>query len=135
VAAIKTLDDLAKALAALHNSGIGGFFTTYVDADEKNSTMNILQASQGGLSLPSRDYYFDEKYEKQRAAFLEHVAKMFTLAGDTPEAAAAGAKTVFEAEKGLAGKARTPVELRDSLKNYNKMPTASLAASSRRFPT
>jgi len=134
VAAIKSLDDLARTLAALHNSGIGGLFITIVDADEKNSMMNILQAGQGGLSLPSRDYYFDEKYEKQRAAFLEHVAKMFTLAGDTPEAAAAGAHTVFAAEKGLAEKARTPVELRDSIKNYNKMPTASLAAKFPAFP-
>ncbi|HWA27750.1 MAG TPA: M13 family metallopeptidase [Lacunisphaera sp.] len=134
VAGIKDLDDLAKALAVLHNSGIGGFFVTIVDADEKNSTMNILQAGQGGLSLPSRDYYFDERYEKQRAAFVEHVTKMFTLAGDTPEAAAAAAKTVFEAEKGLAEKARTPVQLRDSIANYNKMPTTELVAKFPAFP-
>ncbi len=134
VAAIASMTDLAKALAAFHNQGVAGFFRVLVDADEKNSSLNILQAGQGGLSLPSRDYYFDEKFEKQRAAFVEHVAAMFALAGDTPAAAAAGAKTVFEAEKGLAGKAKTPVELRDSLANYNKMPTAALAAKMPVFP-
>ncbi len=134
VAAIKSMDDLAKTLAALHNEGVGGFFITIVDADEKNSTMNILQAGQAGLSLPSRDYYYDEKFEKQRTAFVEHVTKMFTLAGDTPEAAAAAAKTVFEAEKGLALKAKTPVELRDSIANYNKMKTTDLAAKIPAFP-
>ncbi len=113
---------------------MGGFFVVIVDADEKNSTLNILQTGQGGLSLPSRDYYFDEKFEKQRAAFLEHVAKMFTLAGDTPEAAAAEAKTLFEAEKGLAQKAKTPTQLRDSLANYNKMKTADVAAKIPAFP-
>ena len=134
IAAIKSMDDLAKTLAALHNQGVGGFFIVLVDADQKNSTLNILQTGQAGLSLPSRDYYFDEKYEKQRAAFLEHVTKMFTLAGDTPEAAAAAAKTVFESEKGLAEKAKTPVELRDTIANYNKMPTADLVAKIPAFP-
>jgi len=134
VEAIASMDDLARTLAALHNRGVGGFFVVIVDADQKNSTLNILQTGQGGLSLPSRDYYFDEKYEKQRAAFVEHVTKMFTLAGDTPEAAAAGAQAVFEAEKGLAEKAKTPVELRDSLANYNKMPTADLVAKIPAFP-
>jgi len=134
VDAIQSMDDLAKTLAALHNQGVSGFFMVRVGADDKNSTMNILQAGQSGLSLPSRSYYFDENFAPQRAAFLEHVTKMFTLAGDTPEVAAAGAKTVFEAEKGLAEKARTPVELRDSIANYNKMPTADLAAKIPAFP-
>lgn len=134
VAAIKSMDDLARALAVLHNQGVGGFFVVIVDADQKNSSMNILQTGQAGLSLPSRDYYFDEKFETQRAAFLEHVTKMFVLAGDTPEAAAVGARTVFGAEKGLAEKAKTPVELRDTLANYNKMPTAELAAKIPAFP-
>ncbi len=134
VAAIKSMDDLAKTLAALHNAGVGGLFVVLTEADEKNSSMTILGAGQGGMSLPSRDYYFDEKFAPQRAAFLEHVAKMFTLAGDTPEAAAANAKVVFEAEKGLAEKARTPVELRDPIANYNKMPTTELAAKFPAFP-
>jgi len=134
VAAIKSMDDLAKTLAVLHNEGVGGFFVVRVGADDKNSSMNILQAGQSGLSLPSRDYYFDPKFEKFRTAFVEHVAKMFTLAGDTPEAAEAAAKVVFEAEKGLAEKAKTPVELRDSLANYNKMKTADLTERIPAFP-
>lgn len=134
IAAIATPDDLARTLAYLHNAGIAGLFRVFVDADEKNSTMNALQTGQGGMSLPSRDYYFDEKYEKFRTAFVTHVAKMFELAGAKPETAAADAKTVFELEKALATHARTPVELRDSLANYNKMPTAQLAGLMPAFP-
>jgi putative endopeptidase len=134
VAAIQSMTDLAKTLAAMHNAGMGGFFVVLVDADQKNSSLNILQAGQGGLSLPSRDYYFDEKFAKQREAFLAHVTKIFTLAGDTPAAAAAAAATVFETEKGLAQHAKTPVQLRDSLANYNKMPTAEWAAKFPAFP-
>jgi len=128
LAAIASTAELARALATLHDLGVGGVFRVFVEADEKKSEVNALYAYQGGMSLPSRDYYFGAQFEKFRAAFVEHVAKMLALAGDTPEAAAAGAKTVFEVEKALAAHANTPVELRDSLANYNRMPTAELAA-------
>lgn len=134
VAAINSTADLAQALADLHNRGVGAFFRVDVGADEKNSSVNALYAMQGGLSLPSRDYYFAEQFAKARAAFLEHVAKMFTLAGDAPEAAAAGAQTVFNVEQALATVSKTPVELRDSLANYNKMPTSELIAKVPAFP-
>jgi putative endopeptidase len=132
--AVASIADLARALAHLHDSGAGGFFYIGVDADEKKSDINALYAYQGGMSLPSRDYYFGAQYEKIRAAFVEHVAKMLVLAGDAPQAAAAGAKTVFEVERALAANAKTPVELRDSLANYNKMPTAELEAKLPAWP-
>jgi len=126
--AVASSADLARELARLHDSGVGGFFGVGVDADEKKSDTNALYAYQGGMSLPSRDYYFAAQFEKIRAAFVEHVARMLALAGDTREAAEAGAKTVFEVERALAANAKTPVELRDPLANYNKMPTAELEA-------
>ena len=134
VAAIASPADLARTLAYLHNLGVTGFFRVFVDADEKKSDINALYARQGGLSLPSKDYYFGEQFEKYRTAFIEHVSKMLLLAGDTPEAAAAGAKTVFEVEKALAVNSKLPAELRDQLANYNKMPTADLAAKMPAFP-
>jgi putative endopeptidase len=134
VAAIASTADLARTLAALHDRGVGGFFRVRVEADEKNSEVNALYAYQGGMSLPSKGYYFDEQFEKFRIAFVEHAAKMLALAGDTPESAAAGAKTVFEVEKALATNAKTPAELRDALANYNKMPTADLAGKVAVFP-
>jgi putative endopeptidase len=134
IAAIATPADLARVIADLHNHQVSALFSVSVGPDEKNSAMNALQASQGGLSLPSRDYYFGEQFEKFRTAFVEHLTKMFTLAGDTPEAAAAAARTVFETEKALAEKASTPVELRDPIANYNKMATADLIAQVPAFP-
>jgi putative endopeptidase len=134
VEAIASVDDLARALAYFHNQNVGGFFFVGVAADEKNSLVNALYANQGGMSLPSRDYYFDDKFEKFRTGFVEHVTKMFELAGDQPDAAAAEAKVVFNVEQALALQAKTPVELRDSLANYNKMPTEKLAATLPAFP-
>ncbi len=134
IAAIASTPELARALAQMHNLGVGGFFRVFVEADEKNSEVNALYAYQGGMSLPSKGYYFDEQFEKFRAAFVEHVARMLALAGDAPESAAAGAKNVFEVEKALAANAKTPAELRDALANYNKMPTADLAGKLPVFP-
>ncbi|MEI6106406.1 MAG: M13 family metallopeptidase [Opitutae bacterium] len=134
VAAIATPADLARQVARLHNRQVIVLFNLGVAPDEKNSVLNVLQANQGGLSLPSKDYYFGEQFEKFRTGYVEHVTKMFALAGDAPEAAAAGAKLVFEVEKSLAANARTPVELRDSLANYNKMTTADLIAKVPAFP-
>ncbi len=127
IAAIASTAELARALATLHDRGVDGFFRVLVRADQKKSELNALYAYQGGMSLPSKGYYFDEQFEKFRVAFVEHVARMLALAGDAPESAAAGARTVFEVEKALAADAKTPAELRDALANYNKMPTADLA--------
>ncbi len=42
-------------------------------------------SGQGGLSLPDRDYYLktDAKSVEIRQRFLQHVQKMFQLAGDS----------------------------------------------------
>ncbi len=134
VAAIGNLTDLAHTLAVLHNSGVGGLFRVAVSADAKKSEVNALYAFQGGLTLPSKDYYTEERHAKVREGFVAHVTRMLQLAGDPPEAAAAGARKILEVESALANGARTPIELRDRLANYNKMATADLAAKIPAFP-
>jgi len=62
------------------------------------------------------------------------VAKTLVLAGATPDAAALAAQTVFDVERSLATNAKTPVELRDRMANYNKMPTAQLISTVAGFP-
>eukprot|EP01034_Spumella_vulgaris_P009760 gene9760-12383_t len=134
VAGIASPADFALVLAALHNLGIDAVFTVSVGADQKRSDLNVLYARQGGLSLPSRDYYFAAQFENKRAAFVEHVTKLLALAGDAPDLAAAGAKTVFAVEKALAEVSKTPTELRDRVANYNKFATTELAAKMPVFP-
>ena len=72
--------------------------------DAKDSTKTIANLGQGGLSLPDRSYYLntDAKSVETRQRFVEHMAKMFQLAGDSPEAAAAKAKLVLDFETLLA---------------------------------
>jgi putative endopeptidase len=134
IAAISTAEDFARVLARLHDQGVDGVFSLSVAPDEKRSDQHGLYLAQGGMSLPSKEYYFSEKFATQREAFVDHVAKLLVLAGTEAEAAATDAATVLAVETSLATKAKTPVELRDRLANYNRMPTAEVAAKVSAFP-
>ena len=70
-------------------------------------------------------------YNIMRDAFVAHMTRMFQLLGDTPDTAAAEAKTVMAFEMKLAAASKTPVELRDPQANYHKLTPAQLAALTR----
>jgi putative endopeptidase len=128
---IETIHDRASldaAVAKLQQQGANVLFRFSSGQDIKDSTRVIAQAGQGGLGMPDRDYYFrdDEKSKQLRADYEQHVARIFTLAGDAPEVAAAEAKTVVTIETALAKASRTRVELRDPEKNYHLMPLAEI---------
>jgi putative endopeptidase len=131
LAAIEAIHDrqsLDAEIARLQRAGGAVPFRFGSGQDIKDSSRVIAQASQGGLGMPERDYYLrdDEKSRQLRADYLQHVARMFTLAGDTPDQAAAEAKTVMDIETSLAKASRSRVDLRDPDKNYNKMTLAEM---------
>lgn len=123
ISKISTKEDLVKLIAEMHNSGVPGVFGFGGGADLKNSSMVIANASQGGLSLPNRDYYTnnDAKSKETREKFVEYMTNMFKLAGDSPENAAANAKTVMDIQTRLANASLPPVELRNPDNRYHKM--------------
>ena len=128
--AMKDRKDVLKEIAHLHAMGVNAFFIFLSGQDDKNSTMVIGQAYQGGLGMPDRDYYTkeDDASKKLRDQYVEHVTKMLTLAGEPAAQASENAKKVMALETSLAKPARTRVELRDPQKNYNKMKQAELQA-------
>ncbi|MEP6810962.1 MAG: M13 family metallopeptidase N-terminal domain-containing protein, partial [Chthoniobacterales bacterium] len=130
IEAISDPEGMLKEVAHLHTLGVSALFGFTSGQDDKNSSMNISQAYQGGLGMPDRDYYTkeDDASKKIRAAYVEHVTKMMTLMGDPAPKAAEEAKAVLAVETGLAKPARTRVELRDPQKNYNKMSMVDLQA-------
>jgi len=125
---IKDLKGLESEIAYAHREGIPTLFGFGSGPDFKNSSMEIGNAGQGGLSLPNRDYYTktDEHSAKLREAFVQHVASMFQLLGDDPDRAAKEAQTVMSIETRLAQNSRGPVELRDVEKQYHIMGAADL---------
>ncbi len=129
VAAMQSPEDLQKELAWFHQNTAPAIFNFFSGDDDKNSAQVIAQIYQGGLGLPDRDYYFsdDERTKQIREEYVKHLAAMFRLAGDDSMAAATGAQTVIALETKLAASSSTPVELRDSEKNYNKLAPEKLA--------
>lgn len=128
LAAIKDRNGLSQEIATMHRDGFGPFFGLYVGADDMNSSMNMAQLYQGGLSLGEREYYLDDDdHTKEiRTKFGEHVGKMFQLAGFTAEEAQKAAKNVMTVETRLAEASKSAVELRDPYANYNKITVAQL---------
>ena len=125
IAAISDRSSLSRLLGESMTYGIWGM---YVDADEMNSSMNILKTYQGGFTLGQKDYYLDqdENTVKIRNAYVDHVKNMFALFGyENPEALS---QTVLRLETRLAKAAKSNVELRDPMANYNKMSLDDLKA-------
>ncbi|PRY16496.1 endothelin-converting enzyme [Pontibacter ummariensis] len=129
IAAVKSTADLISTVADLKTKGVSGFFSMYVSQDDKISTQYALQAGQGGLGLPDRDYYLkeDERSQTIRKEYLEHLQNMFQLLGNDAATAQKKARTVFDIETSLAKASRTRVALRDPYANYNKMTLQEFA--------
>src|SRR5271170_1130654 len=137
LAAIDAINDrksLDAAIVRVQREGASVLFRFSSAQDIMDSTRVIATASQGGLGMPDRDYYFrdDDKSKQLRADYERHVAKMLELAGDAPDQAAAEAKTVVAIETALAKASRTRVELRDPDKNENPHPRLVLGKLSAR---
>src|SRR5215472_3041297 len=126
--AMKDRQDVLKEIAHLHSIGINAFFNFGSGQDAKDSTHDIANAVQGGLGMPDRDYYTkqDADMKQKREKYIAHVTKMLTLLGQPPEKAAEDAKKIMTLETKLAETSRTRVELRDPIKNYNKMAVRQL---------
>ncbi len=126
---VKNIKDLHHQIAMMHSSGVPALFGFGAGADAKNSSINIANASQGGLSLPNRDFYTkgDPKSQETRDRFREYVVNMFKLLGDDEETARMEAFSVTRIQTRLANASKSPVELRDPQKRYNKMTLAQLS--------
>lgn len=120
---IKSVEDLSRQIAAMHNMGLPALFSFGGGPDLKNSTMVIVNAGQGGLNLPNRNYYTDAdaKSIETRAKFVEYMTNVFKLLGDDPDKSAANAKTVLDIQMRLAQASLDPVALRNPDNRYNKI--------------
>ncbi len=120
--------DLLSQIADLHNEDIQALFDFSSTQDFADSTRVIGDADQGGLGMPDRDYYLrdDDRSKQLRAAYVEHVAKMLQLAGDSAEKSAAEAQTIMNLETALAKASLTRVQLRDPQANYHKLSATEL---------
>ena len=129
--AIQNTTDLPSLLnqaAKMHEYGVGVFFGEGVSQDAKNSELMSYQLWQGGLGLPSRDYFFntDERSVKIKMAYTPYVKTIFTLMGTESSVADNKAQAIVAFEEALAKNSRKLEALRDPYANYNKMSIAEL---------
>ena len=133
-AAITDRTEVLPLFAGLMRQGISAPFHVFFEADIMNSSNNLLQIYQGGLSLPEKSYYFDNDSATVtiREKFLEHTAKMFMLCGFDEEQARKNVEAIMRIETRIAEKSFDNVQQRDPAANYHKFTYDSLKAE---YPT
>jgi len=117
------INGLINQISHFHLYGISSMFGFGPSPDAKNSEMMIASLSQGGLGMNDRDYYVndDAGTKKIREAYVNHLSKMFQLAGADETTSAKDAQTVLNIETRLAKASMTRLERRDPKATYNKM--------------
>jgi len=116
---LKSAPDIVAYVTDTAAQGRTDLFAVATLADFKNASTQIAYTFQGGLGLPTREYYEKADYAELRDAYKAHVAKVLTLSG-TPEAQAKKeAEQVLAFETRLAKASLTPVELRTPENQYH----------------
>ena len=135
IAALTRPDELPVLLAHLHTIGVDAFFDFSANQDYAEANQVISFYNAGGLGLPERDFYFrtDAKSDEQRKQYVEHVRKMFVLAGEHEEQAAKDADTVMAIETRLAKASLTVTEQRDPQNLNHPTDVAALSRTLSHF--
>lgn len=136
--AIDALSDSASIAEYLRQSyaqGEGLLFGFGPEADFKNSDMNIAYASQGGLGLPDKGFYFDADKKEKLGAYQQYIARLLTLSGLEPAVAEREAQAVLAFETRLANVSKSSEELaRDVSLYYHPVSVAEADKLTPNFP-
>jgi putative endopeptidase len=126
--AVESKSQLFRLLGENEGSALPTLFRFGSAPDMHDSNRTIASVGQGGLSLPDRDDYLkeDAKSKEKREKFLEHVARMLELAGESPAAAKVDAATVMRIETALANASVDRVAMRDPKNRDNPMTVLEL---------
>jgi endothelin-converting enzyme/putative endopeptidase len=123
IAAVKEKGALMEQIAHLHLIGPNALFNFFSNSDLHNADQVIAYLSQGGLSLPDRDYYVKDDADKveMRKHLVDYATEVFTLAGQSPQEASKSAQTVLMIETLLAADSMERTKLRDPKNRDHKM--------------
>jgi putative endopeptidase len=122
----KTHQDLVWLMGASSKGFGSSFFGAYVADDAKDPEKYAVYLFQGGLGLPDRDYYLEERFKPQKDAYQAYIAKLLTLSGW--EKPAENAKAIVDLETEIARVSWTRAERRDDDKTYNPFEVSKLPA-------
>ncbi|HEX8155186.1 MAG TPA: M13 family metallopeptidase, partial [Thermoanaerobaculia bacterium] len=130
IAAIRDREEFAAEVFHLQQRGIYPLFRFSAQNDYRKSDQIIAALSQSGLGLPDRDYYTrdDERFRTIRTQYVDHMRRMFLLAGVAADQARADAERVLAFETRLAEESMPRVEQRNPENVYHITPVGDLAA-------
>jgi putative endopeptidase len=120
---IRDIDGIMKEAAWIHTVAGSPLFGFGVGQDDRISSKNAVFFSQGGLSLPDRNYYIDKDSRTVmiREKFVGYAMNMFRILGQDENTAKKSAGQMMKLETSLAKAARKREDTRDPLKNYTKL--------------
>ncbi|KAJ3140365.1 hypothetical protein HK100_010158 [Physocladia obscura] len=108
---------LATYLATVFEQGISGPLLLDQGPNFEDSKNAVLFLSGGGLSLPSRDFYFEENYKEKKEKFIVHLNNVTRLVGEN-RLGSGFADAVLRFETKLAEITLKPTQQRDFTKYY-----------------
>jgi putative endopeptidase len=106
----------------------------FVGLDDRNPDRYIVNMSQAGLGLGEREFYrrSDGEFPQIRAAYVAHIERMLTLAGQS--GARAKARQVMALETAIAERHWPIADRRDRERTYNLKTRAEIRALAPQFP-
>lgn len=130
IEAVRDLPGLLGEVARLQRIGVGAMCGISIYQDEMKSDRYAVHLTQGGLGLPSRDYYVDDDARSRliRREYLTHLERMLGLLGESATLARTHARSVMSLETELARASRKLEDLRDPRANYNAMSLDGVSA-------
>jgi predicted metalloendopeptidase len=126
-----TRSGLPALTGELQRIGVNAFFGFGEQQDFKDASKQVATVDQGGLGLPERDYYTrtGAKDKQLRDEYVAHVAKVLTLAGESPADAQRDATHILAFETQLAEASMTNTQRRDPDAVYHPQTLATFEAS------
>jgi len=124
----------AQAVIALHAAGVFPLFGIGPQQDFADATQVIAALDQGGLGLPDRTYYVDDKgsLPRTRELYQAHIERMFALLGDAAPKLAA--QDVMRVETALARVHQDAIVRRDPRAMYHRIDLRGLERVAPTFP-
>jgi putative endopeptidase len=135
IAKVKDKGEMVEVMAHQFMIGPNPLLVFYAAPDLHNAELTLAYIDQGGFTMPDRDYYLkdDAKTVEIRKAYVDHVKKMLTMIGQTPEPAAQNADTILKIETDLAKASMDRTLRRDPKNTDHRMSLADIQAQAPNF--
>jgi putative endopeptidase len=130
IASIRTRADLIQVFS---ENGYNMPISLGIIPDPRNPNRYVAALGQGGLLMPTRDYYLREgpEFDAYRTAYRTYVSTLLRLTGQSD--VEAKTQAIFDLERRIAEGQWAPERSRDVTQVYNPMTPAQLQALAPQF--